>query len=124
MIMNNRSLFKFTAMTLFLLLAGHTDRAQAYLTQNINTYALNTASYDDLNGNLGPFPFSNFGVQATDSLGLLVSASVNGQTTFTFPTFSPGQSFAAGTSFNYAYNPSWSGGSVGSSAGLSASASF
>jgi hypothetical protein len=109
----------------FLFLASAAGaHAQAYLTQNLSTYALNTASYDTLNGNIGPFPFSNFGAQATTSLGLLVSASVNGQTTFTFPTFTPGQTFAVGTSFSYAYNPSWSGGSVGSNAGLSASASF
>ncbi|HME13259.1 MAG TPA: hypothetical protein VKF79_10385 [Candidatus Acidoferrum sp.] len=122
--MNQRSLLKLCPVTLFLLLAGSSARAQAYLTQSINTYALNTASYNDLSGKLGPFPFSNFGVQATDNLGLMVSASVNGQTTFTFPTFTPGQTFATGTSFNYAYNPSWTGGSIGSNAGLSASASF
>jgi hypothetical protein len=92
--------------------------------QVINTYALNTFSYNDLNGQVGPFPFSNFGAQANTSLGMLVSASVNGQTSFTFPTFTPGQTFAAGTSFNYAYTPSWSGGSIGSNAGLSVDASF
>jgi hypothetical protein len=120
----SRSNFRLLPAILLFLAGGGAAHGQAYLTQSLNTYALNTASYNTLNGNVGPFPFSNFGAQASDSLGMLVSASVNGQTTFTFPTFTAGQTFAAGTSFNYAYTPSWSGGSVGTSAGLSASASF
>ncbi len=107
-----------------LLLANAAVRGQAYLTQTLNTTALNSATYDDLTGNAGPFPFSNLGVSTNTNLGLLVSASVNGNTTFQFPTFTPGQVIATGSSFNYAYTPSWTGGSIGSNAGLSASATL
>jgi hypothetical protein len=107
-----------------LLLAGTSLHAQAYLTQTVDTTSLNNAVYDTLNGKAGPFPFSNLGVQATDSLGLQVAASTSGATTFVFPTYTPGQTFAANSTLNYAYNPIWSGGSIGSNAGLSANASF
>jgi hypothetical protein len=122
--MTKQSMLRALPAAFILLLASGLARGQAYLTQAIDTTALNTATYDTLSGNAGPFPFKNFGVQATDSLGLLVAASVNGSTTFTFPTFTPGQTLAVGSTFNYAYNPSWSGGSIGANAGLSASASF
>jgi hypothetical protein len=107
-----------------LLLAGTSVHAQAYLTQSVDTTSLNNAVYDTLNGNAGPFPFSNLGVQAINSLGLQVAASTSGATTFVFPTYTPGQTLAVNSTLNYAYNPVWSGGSVGSNAGLSASASF
>lgn len=120
--MKRSSLLKLTLAPILLLFVDIAAHGQT--PQVINTYALNTGSWGGITGTVGPFPFSNFGVQASDSLGLMASASVNGQTSFTFPTFTPGQTFATGTSFNYAYTPSWSGGSIGSSAGLSASASF
>jgi hypothetical protein len=112
------------AALVVLLLANAAVRGQAFLTQTLDTTALNTATYDDLTGNAGPFPFSNLGVSASTNLGLLVSASVNGSTTFQFPTFTPGQVIATGSTLNYAYTPTWSGGSVGSHAGLSASATL
>ncbi len=115
---------KIFAALLVLLLAGTSVHAQAYLTQSVDTTSLNNAVYDTLNGNAGPFPFNNLGVQATDSLGLQVAASTSGATSFVFPTFTPGQTIAANSTLNYAYNPIWSGGSIGSNAGLSASASF
>lgn len=107
-----------------LLLAGTNVHAQAYLTQSVDTTSLNNAVYTTLNGNAGPFPFSNLGVEASDSLGLQVAASTSGATTFVFPTYTPGQTLAVNSTLNYAYNPTWSGGSVGSNAGLSASANF
>ncbi len=107
-----------------LLLAGMSLHAQAYLTQSVDTTSLNNAVYDTQNGKAGPFPFSNLGVQATDSLGLQMAASTSGSTSFVFPTFTPGQTLAVNSTLNYAYNPMWSGGSIGSSAGLSANASF
>ena len=112
----------FAALLLFLV--GTSLHAQAYLTQSVDTTSLNNAVYDTLNGNAGPVPFNNFGVQATDSLGFQVSASTRGSTSFVFPTFTPGQILAVNSTLNYAYNPMWSGGSIGSNAGLSASASF
>jgi hypothetical protein len=107
-----------------LLVANAGVRGQAYLTQTLDTTSLNTATYDDLAGNAGPFPFNNLGVQATTNLGLLVSASTNGSTTFQFPTITPGQVFLTSSSLNYAYTPSWTGGSIGANAGLSATATF
>jgi hypothetical protein len=117
-------LTRILAAVVVLLLANAGVRGQAYLTQTLDTTSLNTATYTDLTGNAGPFPFNNLGVQATTNLGLLVSASTNGSTTFQFPTITPGQTFALGSSLNYAYTPSWTGGSIGSAAGLSADANF
>jgi PEP-CTERM motif-containing protein len=116
---------KVLGVMIAILVASAGAHGQAYLTQSLNTTSLNTASYDDLVGNAGPFPFSNFGVQANTNLGMMVSASTAGQTTFVFPTISAGQQFNVGSSFNYAYTPTWtSGSSIGASAGLSASANF
>jgi len=111
------------AITFLMLGAG--ARGQAYLTQSLDTYSLNTATYDTLMGNAGPFPFSNFGVDANTTLGLSLAASTNGQTTFVFPTITAGQTFTAGQGFNYAYTPLWtSQSSIGSSAGLSVGSNF
>ncbi len=71
--------------------AAGAAHAQAYLTQSINTTSLNTASWDTASTTVGPWPFSNFGVQGSASLGLMASASTSGSTTFQAPKFTPGQ---------------------------------
>lgn len=122
--MNRSNLPRLPVLAAALLGVAGAAHGQAFLTQSIDTTSLNTASWDTASTNVGPWPFSNFGVQASDSLGLLASASTSGSTTFQAPSFTPGEVLAVGSSVNYAYTPNWIGGSIGSNAGLSASASF
>ncbi len=109
-----------------LVVSGAIGSAHAdYHDQTINTSSLAFAQYDPFNDHAGPFPFNNFGVSAGVSIGTDVAVSTTGATEFVFPTINPGQTFTANaSSLNYAYTPSWSGGSIGSHTGLSANANF
>ena len=53
-----------------------------YHDQTINTSSLAFAQYDPFNDNAGPFPFKNFGVAGTVSIGTDVAVSTTGATEF------------------------------------------
>ena len=106
-----------------LLAAGSANAS--YLDQTIDTTSLAFGEYDPVNQNAGPYPFSNFGVQASASLGTDLGVNVQGATTFSFPSVPAGQTFVANQStLDYAYTPSWSDGSISTHAGLSLGANF
>ena len=110
------------ALAVLLTIASH---AFAGEVQTISTNSLAYGLFGSASGNLGPWPASNFGVQASTSLSTDVAAGVQGATQFTFPTINPGDLFHAGTSqINYGYTANWTNATIGSHSGLSASASF
>lgn len=98
--------------------AGQTD-------MTVNTGATGSASYDPFTTGGGPFPFSNFGVQTSGSLGgTNLDLALGGSTTFTLPSFSSGQVLVPTvTNVNVGYTPGWTG-SLSSTSNFSASASF
>ncbi len=100
----------------------------AFAADNVQTISTNSLAYGlfgSASGNLGPWPSSNFGVQASTAVSTDVAAGVQGATQFTFPTIVPGDVFRANTSqINYGYAADWTNATIGSHSGLSASASF
>ena len=120
---------------LAILICAATAGAQTNIS--VTTNAQGTSSYNSLSAGAGPFPFSNFGVQAnsTISFGSIslfpaptvtpgTSLSINGSTLFQVPTFTPGTHINTLSTMNIGYTPSWTSGSITSNANVSASAGF
>lgn len=104
---------------------------------SVTTNAQGTSGYTSLSAGAGPFPFSNFGVQAnsTISFGSVTlfpvptvtpgtSLSINGSTLFQVPTFTPGTHIDTFSTMNIGYTPSWTSGTITANANVSASAGF
>jgi hypothetical protein len=114
-----------TGIALAVLMACASPALAAGGVQTISTNSLAYGLFGTANDNLGPWPASNFGVQASASLLTDVAAGVQGATQFTFPTIAPGDVFRANTSqITYGYAANWTDATIGSHTGLSASASF
>ncbi|MEO7114296.1 MAG: PEPxxWA-CTERM sorting domain-containing protein [Caldimonas sp.] len=108
-----------------MLLASASSAFADGVVQSISTNSLAYGQFGSASGGLGPWPFSNFGVQASTNLATDVSAGVQGATQFTFPTIQAGDIFHASTSqLDYGYSADWTNATIGSHSGLSASASF
>lgn len=118
-----------------ILLCAATAGAQTNIS--VTTNASGTSSYNSLSAGAGPFPFSNFGVQAnsTMSFGSVslfpvptvtpgTSLSLQGSTLFQVPTFAAGTHLDTFSTMNIGYTPSWTSGSITSNANVAASASF
>jgi hypothetical protein len=100
-------------------------RSNAQTTINVGTAASGSASYNPFSASGGPFPFSNFGVQAGANLGgTNVNLNLGGLTSFLLPQFTNGQVLApAGTGGAVGYTPGWTG-SIAASSTLAANATF
>ncbi|HZT71716.1 MAG TPA: hypothetical protein VFC10_18445 [Terriglobia bacterium] len=99
--------------------------ARAQETMTVGTGATGYASYDPFTTGGGPYPFSNFGVQANGSLGgTNLNLTLGGSTSFTLPTFTNGQVLVPTVSnLNIGYAPGWTR-SLSTTSNFSASASF
>lgn len=111
--------------------------ASAQTNISVTTNAQGTSGYTSLSAGAGPFPFSNFGVQAnsTISFGSVslfpvptitpgTSLSINGSTLFQVPTFTAGTHLDTFSTMNIGYTPSWTSGAITANANVSASAGF
>lgn len=111
--------------------------ASAQTNISVTTNAQGTSGYNSLSAGAGPFPFSNFGVQAnsTISFGSVslfpvpkitpgTSLTLNGSTLFQLPTFTPGSHINTNTTVTFGYSPLWTSGVVTANANVSASAGF
>jgi|GEM_PF-2361058 hypothetical protein len=115
-----------SGIKLFLVLAVlGLGQASGQINLTVNTSGTGFASYDPFTAGGGPYPFSNFGVQATGSLGgTNLDLTLGGSTTFTLPSFTTGQVLVPTiTNFNVGYTPGWTG-SLTSTSNFNASASF
>ncbi len=80
-------------------------------TVNVGTSASVTATYGAASQTIGPFPWSDLGVNATASItpGDL-TLTTGGATSFDLDTtLTPGEKIATGTVFNVGYTPGWTG---------------
>src|SRR6185437_8245900 len=99
-----------------ILICAAADSAQTNIS--VTTNAQGTSGYTSLSAGAGPFPFSNFGVQANSTI------SFGSVTLFPLPTFTPGTHINTDTTVTFGYVPSWTSGSITANANVSASAGF
>jgi hypothetical protein len=80
-------------------------------TVNVDTSASVTASYGPAIQTVGPFPWSDLGVNATASIAPGdLNLATGGATAFALATtLTPGETIPNGTTFNVGYTPGWAG---------------
>jgi hypothetical protein len=99
--------------------------ANAQVSINVGTGASGSANYNPFSASGGPFPFSNFGVQAGVNLGgTNVNLNLGGLTNFLLPQFTNNEVLTPGTAgAGVGYTPNWNG-SISASSTLAANATF
>lgn len=115
----------FALIALALAVSLETVAAHAQSTMDVNTSGTANATYDPFTSNAGPYPFSNFGVAVSASLGgNNVDLALGGDTSFVLPTFTLGQVLLPTISnVNVGYTPGWTG-SLTATSNFSANATF
>ncbi len=108
----NRNRLKLTAVfALAALILVISPASKAQTSINVGTAAAGSASYNPFSASGGPFPFTNFGVQAGVNLGgTNVNLNLGGLTNFLLPQFNSGQVLTPGSSgASVGYTPGWTG---------------
>lgn len=123
--MNRNSFTLVAALSFAALVLAVPASSPAQTSINVGTSATGSASYNPFSASGGPFPFTNFGVQASANLGgTNVDLNLGGLTNFLLPQFTNGQILApGGAGAAVGYTPNWNGSLLASST-LAANATF
>ena len=82
-------------------------------SENVGTGASATATYGSVSQSFGPFPWNDFGIEASANVGQgVLNVTTGGATTFNLPAGSvtPSEFFTPGvTTLNLGYTPNWTG---------------
>jgi hypothetical protein len=82
-------------------------------SEDVGTGASATATYGSVSQGFGPYPWNDFGIEASASVGQgVLNVTTGGATTFKLPagTVTPSETFIPGaTTLNLGYTPNWTG---------------